>query len=123
MKRIMTSFLAGAACALALVIAAAAADKPPVTSAIDHSTLIRSHWPSENLSGTITMADSKQDLVVVTGPDGVPFDMTITPRTHIWSGNRKVSLEDLEQYRNKHVSVHFVPERLGDVAESIRISG
>ena len=72
MQRIMTSILAGAACALALVIPAAAADKPPVTSAIDHSSLIRSHWPSENLSGTITMADSKEDWVVVKGPDGVP---------------------------------------------------
>jgi len=49
--------------------------------------------------------------------------MTITPMTHIWSGNRKVSLEDLEPYRNRHVSVLFVPEWLGDVAESIRISG
>jgi hypothetical protein len=69
------------------------------------------------------MADPKEDLVVVTGPDGVPFDMAITPRTHIWSGSRKLSLEKLEQYRNRQVSVRFVPERRGDVAESIRITG
>jgi hypothetical protein len=49
--------------------------------------------------------------------------MTITPSTHIWSGNRKVSLGDLEQYRNKQVSVRYVPELRGDVAESIRITG
>ena len=49
--------------------------------------------------------------------------MTITPMTHIWSGNRKVTLEDLEQYQDKQVSVRFVPARRGDVAESIRITG
>ena len=89
MKQIIMSLLAGSACALVLAIPAAAADKPPVTSTTAHSAALRSAWPPENLSGTITMADSKEDLMVVQGPYGVPFDMTITPRTHIWSGHRK----------------------------------
>lgn len=123
MKQLIMSILAGSACALVLAIPAAARDKPPVTSTTAHSAALRSAWPPENLSGTITTADSKEDLMVVQGPYGVPFDMTITPRTHIWSGHRKISLQDLEQYRNKRVSVRFVPERRGDVAESIRITG
>jgi hypothetical protein len=86
MKPLMTSILAGAACALVLAIPAAAADKPPITSTTARSAMLRSGGPPENLSGTITMADPKEDLVVIQGPDGVPFDMTITPRTHIWSG-------------------------------------
>jgi hypothetical protein len=123
MKRLITSILAGAACALVLVIPMAGSDKPPATTSAAHSATLRSAWPPENLSGTITMADPKEDLLVVQGPDGVPFDMTITPMTKIWSGNQRVSVQDLEQYRNKQVSVRFVPERRGDVAESIRITG
>jgi len=123
MKRLITSILAGAVCALVLVMTAAAADKPPAAVSDVHSTALRSAWPPENLSGTMVMANPKADFVVVKGPDGVPFDMTITPKTHIWSGDRKVSLENLEHYLNKQVSVRFVPERRGDVAESIRITG
>jgi hypothetical protein len=121
MKRLITSILAGAACALVLVMPAAAADKPP--AAAGHSAAMRTAWPPESLSGTVSMVDRKEDLLVVNGPDGVSFDMTITPRTRIWSGDRKVLLQDLDQYRNKQVSVRFVPERRGDVAESIRITG
>jgi hypothetical protein len=123
MKRLITPILAGPVCALVLVMTAAAADKPPAAVIDVHSTALRSAWPPENLSGTMVMANPKADFVVVKGPDGVPFDMTITPKTHIWSGDRKVSLENLEHYRNKQVSVRFVPERRGDVAESIRITG
>jgi hypothetical protein len=123
MKPLMTSVLAGAVCALMLVIPMAGSDKPPAKTSAAHSATLRSAWPPENLSGTINMADPKEDLLVVQGPDGVPFDMTITPMTKIWSGNQRVSVQDLEQYRNKQVSVRFVPERRGDVAESIRITG
>jgi hypothetical protein len=54
---------------------------------------------------------------------GVPFDLTITPRTHIESGDRALSFQDLSQYQDKSVSIKFVPERRGDVAQSIRIGG
>lgn len=123
MKLIMLSILGGAVCALALVIPSAAADKPPVTTTATQSTSLGGAWPSEDLSGALSVVDRKEDLVVVKVPNGVPFDMMITPRTNIWSGGRKISLEDLEQYRNRQVSVRFVAERRGDVAESIRITG
>jgi hypothetical protein len=123
MKPFMMSILAGAAWALMLVTPMSAADKPPVTTGAAHPATLRSAWPPESVSGALSMVDRREDLVVIKRADGVPFDMTITPRTHILSGNRKVSLQDLGQYRNKQVSVRFVPERRGDVAESIRITG
>jgi hypothetical protein len=123
MKQLITSILAGAACALLSVMSAGAADKPLATSTAAHSAAMRTTWPTESLSGTLSMVDRKDDLLVVKGPEGVPFDLTITPKTNIWSGDRKVSLETLEHYRNKQVSIRFVPERRGDVAESIRITG
>ena len=114
MKQLIIS-IAGEVGALLLVMPAAAKQQPANT-ATTHNAAMLSAWPPENLSGTITMADPQKDLVVVKGPDGVPFDMTIKPRTSIRSGNRKVSRKELEQFRDKQVSVRFVPERRGDVA-------
>jgi hypothetical protein len=116
MKNVTNPVLAGAVCALALAIPAAAGDK-----AIAAKT--QSAWPPETLSGTITMVDRAQKLLVVQDPDKVTFDMVVTPKTHIKSGNESLTLQDLSRYQNQNVSIKFVPERRGDVAESIRIKG
>jgi hypothetical protein len=67
--------------------------------------------------------DPEQNLVVVQTSDGVPFDMVINPKTRIKSGDRGITLKDLTRDMNKTVSVTFTPERRGDVAKSIQISG
>lgn len=123
MKKLTKFAVAVAAGALLFVIPLAAA----VNTAAHRSTAIQSKtmraaWPPETLSGTITMVDPGQRLIVVT-ENGVPFDMVITPRTHIRSGNRMLSLKDLKQFQNDNVSLKFVPERRGDVAESIHVNG
>lgn len=69
------------------------------------------------------MVDPQRKLVVVQDPSGVPFDMLVTATTHIKSGDQRLTLRDLAQHQNKGVSVKFVPERRGDVAEAIRING
>jgi hypothetical protein len=96
--------LSGALCALLPAIPMAAADKAADTSgktAPIHSTpMMRSGWPAETLSGKICMVDLAQHLVVVDDSNGVPFDMKITPRTHIRSGDQFLSVQDLSQYQN-----------------------
>ncbi|HEY9140199.1 MAG TPA: hypothetical protein VIN93_04870 [Bryobacteraceae bacterium] len=67
--------------------------------------------------------DAAQRLLIVKGPDGTPFDMVITARTRIESGSHMLKLNDLQADSNKTVSVRFVPERAGDVAQSIRLAG
>ena len=124
MKKVAMSVLTGAACALLLAVPALAANKSaavPAKTTMAKSA-VRSAWPPETLSGKIISVDPAQKLVVVQGPDGVPFDMVATARTRIRSGAEAVPLQDLSQYENQNVSVRFVPERRGDVAESIRIS-
>lgn len=125
MKRVAMLSLSGALCALLSAIPISAAGKAADTSgktAPMHSTpMKRSGWPAETLSGKICTVDLAQQLVVVDDSNGVPFDMKITPRTHIESGDQSLSVQDLSQYQNKSVSIRFVPERKGDVAESIRI--
>jgi hypothetical protein len=126
MKNVASLILGGAFCAILLAIPAAAADKPAALSvkpAPSHSTPMRRGWAPETISGKISMVDVDEKLVVVEDASGVPFDMVITPRTHIESGDQALPFKDLTEYRNKSVSIRFVPERRGDVAESIRISG
>jgi len=103
------SILATTACALMLAI--------PLSAAM------RKAWPPEAVSGKITMVEPERKLVVVETSDGVPYDVVVTAKTRIKSGDQAVTLKDLTQDMNKTVTVRLVPERRGDVAQSIRISG
>ncbi|HYW45210.1 MAG TPA: hypothetical protein VE959_20270 [Bryobacteraceae bacterium] len=92
-------------------------------SAFPLSAAMRKAWPPEAVSGKIAMVEPARNLVVVKGPDGVPFDVVVTAKTRIKSGDQAITLKDLTQDTNKTVSVKYIPERRGDVAKSIRISG
>lgn len=110
MTIIKRSLLALSACALMSAI--------PLTAAS-----MRGNWPPEFLSGKIANVDPARNLVVVQTPEGIPFDMYVTTKTLIQSGDRSIALKDLTQDMNQPVSVKFIPERRGDVAQSIRLNG
>jgi hypothetical protein len=126
-KKLAQLTFAGALGALILTIPAVAADQKPAAvpaKATTHSAVrVRSAWPQETLSGKISMVDPDRKLVVVKGPDGVPFDMVVTPKSHITSGDQALKFKDLAQDQNKEVSIQFIPERRGDVVKSMRIGG
>jgi hypothetical protein len=69
------------------------------------------------------MVDPSQKRVIVETPDQVTYSLVINAKTRIKSGNQALTLKDLTQDKNKTVSVRFTPERRGDVAKSIQISG
>lgn len=125
MTKVMHTFLAGASCALLLTIPLAAADSTAakVQKNATKAAAARSVWPQETLSGRITMVDPDQKLVVVQTEDGVPYDIDVTARTLIESGDHLIALKDLTQDVNQTVSVTFIPERRGDVARKIQIQG
>ena len=75
------------------------------------------------LSGKIIMVDTAKRIVVVRDANGVPIDMIVTPSTRIKSGEQRLKVTDLASETNQSASVKFVPERLGDVAQSIRVTG
>lgn len=114
-----------AAAALALAIAPAVVASGSTTSTPAKTRakkeMIRSRWPAENVSGRIDRTDPSQKLLIVKG-DQTIFDFVVTPRTKILDGNQKVSLADLMAKNNGQVTVHFIPERKGDVAASIELS-
>lgn len=81
----------------------------------------RSQWPAENVSGQIDMVDTAKHLLIVKNADGTTFDFKVTPATRIREDGRKVTLADLSGKNNGEVRVHFVPERRGDIAESVKL--
>jgi hypothetical protein len=110
MTMIQRSLLAVSTCALMSAVPLAAAS-------------MRGNWPPESLSGNIASVDPDRNLVVVQTPDGTPFDMCVTAKTIIKSGDQTITLKDLTRDVNQGVSVKFIPERRGDVAKSIRLNG
>lgn len=76
----------------------------------------------ETLSGTISLVDPALKLVVVRDSSGVPFDIKVDASTHIASTNGKLTLNDLNSDLNRNASIKYIPERRGDVAETISVS-
>ena len=77
----------------------------------------------ETLTGSIVSVDSAKKLVVIKGSDGVPYDAIVNKSTRIESGGKKVSLDELQSDTGKQVSVRILPERTGNVAQSIQVTG
>jgi hypothetical protein len=123
MKTYVSFGAAVCALLLAMPLAAASGVSEKTGKSMTKAAAVQSVWPPETLSGKITMIDPAQRLVIIQTSDGVPFDMVVTPRTRIESGDRATAFKDLTQDINRNVSVSFIPERRGDVATSIQIGG
>lgn len=111
------------ACACVLMATATAAEKPNPDVTKTKTKSIRAAWPAETLNGKIMIVDRAQKLVIVQGPDGVPFDVLVTPSTRIKSGDQELALKDLTLDKQKSVSIRFIPERAGDIARTIQVTG
>ena len=75
----------------------------------------------ETLSGTISAVDADKHLVVVSGSDGVPYNLTVGKGTKITAGGSKAKLSDLQT--GKQASVTFVAEKKhGNLARSIEVT-
>lgn len=122
---IKLSILAAVVCVLFPVFPLMAANAPAGTNKKTAKTAAAfpSAWPRETLSGKITMVLPDRNVVVVQTPDGVAYDMDVTAKTRIQFGDRSIAIKDLMGNMNKQVSVEFIPERRGDVARSIKVSG
>jgi hypothetical protein len=84
---------------------------------------VRQAWPAETLTGTISMVDPNQHILVVQDHDGVPFDMVIGRSTRIESGNQQLTLSALSSDVNQPATVRFVPEAGGDIARTVNWNG
>lgn len=105
-------------CAPVVWAATKTTSAPASASADHHATMKR--WPAENLKGTVSMVDPKMNLVVVRDSSGVPFDIKVAHTTRIDSGAKREQLSQLAPKQS--VSVHFVPEKRGDIAQTIQVN-
>ena len=78
---------------------------------------------SESLSGTVQMVVTDQNLLVVQGPSGVPYDLKVTPKTVILIGDKRGTLDALSGLVGKSVAVGFTPQRDGNIATSVEVTG
>lgn len=84
---------------------------------------IPSGWPAESLTGTIMSVDPQKRIMVLKDSSGVPFDMILSHSTRIKAGQRELKPGELASEVNKKATIKFVPERRGDIAESIQMNG
>jgi hypothetical protein len=86
----------------------------PVSASIKVAAILA---PAETLSGRISMVDEAKKLLIVTDANGTPFDFVVTPSTRILSQKETLALQKLSS--GDMVSIRFLPERKGDIAEKI----
>jgi len=125
MKHHLLQVLGVVACALlpAIPMAAAGQSAAPAHKAPASAKTVRTAWPPETITGKILKVDPAQKLLILQDHSGVTFDMRVTRSTRIQSGDQKLVLDKLASDTNKTVSVKFIPERFGDIARSVRITG
>lgn len=102
--------------------APSAAQKAPEPAPGSASSAGLGFGAAESLSGTIQMVVPDQNLLVVNGPNGVPYDLKVSPKTVIVVGDKAGTLTALSGLTGKAVSVGFVPQRDGDMATRIEVS-
>jgi hypothetical protein len=78
---------------------------------------------AETLTGSIMMVDQKSNVVVVKDSRGTTFDIVVTRGTRLRAGNEPIHFKDLSTDTKKPVTIKFVPERSGDIAQSIKVTG
>src|SRR5579884_2486354 len=71
----------------------------------------------------ILMVVPDQNLLIVSGPNDVPYDFKVTPKTQIVSGSSRPTLNELKGQEGRSVVVEFVPERDGNYARRVEVRG
>jgi ABC-type amino acid transport substrate-binding protein len=75
-------------------------------------------------TGKLSTVDANGKLLIVTGPDGTPFDFRVTRATHIQVNGQKGTLADLSGKTDQQVTVKFRDDLThGLVARSVEVSG
>ncbi|MGH9342489.1 MAG: hypothetical protein ACRD19_01805 [Terriglobia bacterium] len=78
----------------------------------------------QSLSGTLSMVEAQQKVVVVTDSNGTPFNITVGKGTKIEVSGKKGTLDDLSGQTNQQVSVKYRDHLdKGLTAVSIEVGG
>lgn len=77
---------------------------------------------AESLSGTIQMVVADQELLVVNGPNNVPYDLKVTPKTLVVVNEKRGTIQSLANQIGRAVTVAYMPERDGDMAMRVEVT-
>ncbi|MEJ2007557.1 MAG: hypothetical protein P8Z30_05260 [Acidobacteriota bacterium] len=94
---------------------------PPASTSAE-----RPNWNSykpETIQGEITLIEVDKNLVVVEASGGVPYDITVTPKTRIEIDGLPATFDQLLGHTQRKATVTFVPRPTGDIAQSISVVG
>ena len=116
-RMLLTAGLATILCA-SMALPAVTAKAATTTKTVARHA-IPTRWQAQQLKGTISMVDPQQDLLVVRDPSGTPFDLQVHRSTHILQGRSSVKLSQLS--KNESVSIRYIPEARGDIAQRIEV--
>ena len=109
---------------LVLLFGAAMASAQTTKKHVAQATAAERNWNSfrpETLSGTVSLIDENQKLVVLTS-EGVPYDFKVTKATQIQVGGSKATFNELLSQTEKEASVTFVARPDGNYLKSISIT-
>ncbi len=77
----------------------------------------------EQLSGTLSFVNSKDNYFVVTGTDGVPYSFRATRQTRVLVDGKSATLKALPRYKQDRTAVAFMPMGRGNFAQTVTITG
>lgn len=109
---------------LVLFFGAAVAGAKTTQSSTTASSTVERNWNyfrPETLSGTVTMVDAQQHLIVLTS-GGIPYNFKVTKATHIKVAGNKATFRKLSNQDQKEASVTFVARANGDFARNITVT-
>jgi hypothetical protein len=75
----------------------------------------------ETLSGTIMLVNGEQDLLVLEGANGIPYDFHVPSAAKIDVASNPETLSDLSSDINHIASVTFVPMSTGNIAKVVNL--
>ena len=76
---------------------------------------------AENLSGTISMVNEKDDVLSLVGSNGVPYDFRLTAHTQFKIGGKTAKFADLKDEMNRRATVDFVPMSDGNLVNTLHV--
>jgi len=120
MKKLALLLIVPFALLLGVQTASAQKTKSPQTA----TSTVRTNWDSyrpETIQGEISLIEVDQKLVIVEVSGGVPYDITVTPKTRIEINGISSTFDDLVGQTQKQATVTFVARPNGDVAQSISV--
>jgi hypothetical protein len=115
-KAIFSMLIAALLPMMAATIKGVDASKAPPVSTTPAKAVSR----TETIRGSLMSVVKDEQVIVLKGEGGVPYNFKVTPTTKIEIEGKKAGFADLDRMTNANISVTFIPTRQGNIARKIQ---